>query len=190
MIPKILKLFIFILVSLSLSLLVIKFYNGVKIVLSPYLEPEAFAQNKNSSDYTQTTPALIPTQEHPPQKIRIPTLNLELSIKAAVIENGQWQLFTDHVSWLSASATPGKGNVILYAHNYPELFGKLNKLSAGEIIEVEQYSQWKQYIVSQVSQVKPNNVDSVISTDNRLTLYTCDGAFDEKRLIVVAIPQS
>lgn len=188
MLPKILKLFVFVLVSLSLSLLVIKFYDGVKIVLSSYKKP-ALAQDEVSPENTKinTTPTL--SQYGPPQKIRIPALSLEIPIKEAAIVNGQWQLFPDHVSWLSTSATPGKGNVILYAHNYPELFGSLNNLSEGATIEVEQYSEWKQYTVSEVSQVKPTDVDSVISTDNRLTLYTCDGAFDEKRLIVVAIPK-
>lgn len=125
----------------------------------------------------------------PPNLIFIPSLEISLPIAPGVISNNQWTLYDDKVSWLSTSNTPGDGNVILYAHNRQSLFGPLDKLEEGAIIEVfsasgEKYS----YQVREKREVLPNDLEAILSSEDQLTLYTCEGSFDEKRLIVKAFP--
>ena len=35
----------------------------------------------------------------------------------------------------------------------------------------------------------PEDVEAILSEDNQLTLYTCEGSFDQKRLVVYADPK-
>lgn len=128
----------------------------------------------------------IDTQKNTPESISIPTLKIELSIAPAVAKNNQWTLYDDKISWLVTSKTPGDGNVILYGHNWDNLFGKLGKLQLEEEITVVADGKSYTYAVSEIKQVTPGDVEEILSKENRLTLYTCEGSFDEKRLIVVA----
>lgn len=111
-----------------------------------------------------------------------------MTVAEARIENNQWTLYDDKVSWLSTSAQPSDGNVIIYAHNRKNLFGSLAKVSIGDDIFLEHLGKTFSYTVKEKNRVLPTSIDSVVSNENRLTLYTCDGAFDQKRLVIVAIP--
>ena len=123
-----------------------------------------------------------------PDRVYFPLFDLSLDISEGVIKNNEWTLYNDRVSWLSTSALPSKGNVILYAHNLPHLFGNLNKLSKGNEIVIMHDQNTYKYVVDKVVKVSPNDIDAVTSSQNQLTLYTCDGSFDQRRLIVTALP--
>lgn len=123
-----------------------------------------------------------------PDRIYFPLFDLSLDISEGEIKDNKWTLYDDRVSWLSTSALPSEGNVILYAHNLPHLFGNLNKLSKGDEIVVMYNQKTFKYIVEKVVKVLPNDIDAVTSSQNQLTLYTCDGSFDQRRLIVTALP--
>lgn len=127
-----------------------------------------------------------------PASIAIPTLDLDLPIAPGVVKNNQWTLYDDKISWLATSEPPGSGkNIILYGHNRPLLFGKLDSLQIGEEITVIDSSGVVfTYIVAQRHKVLPQDVDVIISPKNQLTLYTCEGSFDEKRLVVIAYPKT
>ncbi len=142
---------------------------------------------------TQTPPITAttsptPQTQYPPTAIRIAKLYLNLPVQAAVVHDNHWDLFDTSVSWLSTSSVPGQGNVILYAHNRKQLFGNLYQLKPGDVIEVQQQDHWLTYKVDISRSVTAKDIDAVLSTDNRLTLYTCDGSFDQKRLVVYASP--
>ena len=126
----------------------------------------------------------------PPSALSIPSLGLSLGIERAKIVNNTWTLYEDKVSWLETSFTPGKGNVILYAHNRPNLFGGLEKLEVGDQIFLTHQGRQIVYTVAQKREVKPERIDAVLSDQDQLTLYTCDGVFDENRLVVIARPSS
>jgi LPXTG-site transpeptidase (sortase) family protein len=128
----------------------------------------------------------------PPASIVIPTLDLNLPIAPGIVKNNQWTLYDDKISWLATSEPPGSGkNVILYGHNRPLLFGKLTNLQIGEEITVtDNNGMIFTYTVAQRRKVLPEDIDVIISPKNQLTLYTCDGSFDEKRLIVIAYPKT
>lgn len=144
-----------------------------------------------------------PPQEHvlaaveekrtsPPASIVVPTLDLDLPVAPGIVKNNQWTLYDDKISWLATSEPPGSGkNVILYGHNRPLLFGKLDRLQVGEEITVIDNSGVVfTYTVAQRRKVLPEDVDVIISAKNQLTLYTCEGSFDEKRLVVIAYPKT
>lgn len=140
--------------------------------------------------------ALVPTITQkisktfsPPAAISIPAVNLNLPVAAATIVNNQWTLFDDRVSWLTTSKMPGEGNVILFAHNRAHLFGDLKKVETGAEITVQSGDKKYSYLVTEKRKVTPNDVEAVLSDGDQLTLYTCDGSFDQKRLIVIAVPK-
>lgn len=124
----------------------------------------------------------------PPTKITIPAINLDLPVAPGVIVENKWTLFLDKISWLSTSSRIGEGNTILYGHNRVGLFEGLKKLNIGDEIMVTQDSKIYKFKVSQQRKVLPTDVEAILSSKNQLTLYTCDGSFDQRRLIVVAMP--
>lgn len=136
-----------------------------------------------------TQSAKIIEAVYPPTLISIKSIGLQLPIATGAIKNNQWTLYDDAVSWLTTSKTPGKGNVILYAHNREYLFGGLKKINIGDEIKIQTNEKEYSYLVNAKRKVTPADIDAVISDSNRLTLYTCDGTFDQKRLIVIALPK-
>lgn len=136
------------------------------------------------------TPSLSPISKIklPPTAINIPKIHKNLPIKPATIHGNDWDLFEDAVAWLSVSAVPGEGNVILYAHDWASLWADLYLLKPGDTIEVKQNNLWKVYNVTESRAVDLHDTQSVLSNKNRLTLYTCEGSFDQKRRVVYADP--
>ena len=66
---------------------------------------------------------------------------------------------------------------------------KIGPVNKGDIIYVLTPLKWYRYKVWQIQTVYPSNVSTVAPTKKEvLTLFTCSGFFDEKRLIVKAIP--
>lgn len=133
---------------------------------------------------------LIPIPTTPPNTIIIPSVNVNLPIAKGTIVDNKWVLYDDKVSWLATSQTAGRGNVILYAHNRDKLFGTLKDLEIGQEISLKQDGKSYVYQVTQKRRVTPHDVDAILSNNDQLTLYTCDGSFDQKRLIVIALPKS
>ena len=70
------------------------------------------------------------------------------------------------------------------------MFGDLNELEEGDTIEVMQSDVWRRYEVRESRSVTPSDVEAILSEDNLLTLYTCEGSFDQKRLVVYADPEN
>lgn len=126
--------------------------------------------------------------KQPPTSIVIPKIDKDLPIQAAVVKNNEWQLFDTSVAWLSTSAIPGEGNVILYAHNWNTLWGDLDKLQQGDEILLNQNGKAIRYLVTESRTVLPTDIDAILSEHDQLTLYTCEGVFDQKRRVVYAKP--
>lgn len=158
-----------------------------KIIIAIYIGAAIFRLTDPTLKWFKTSnqPASIPVNIVPPTEITIPSLSLDLKISPSIVKGNDWQLFDDKVAWLSTSALPGKGNTILYAHDRPGLFGDLYKLKINDVIEIYD-GKWNSYKVSEVHKVLPTDIDSVFGDKNRLTLYTCIGSFDQKRLVVYA----
>lgn len=162
---------------------------AMRLIPANVLSPEKVFASPQLIDPIPISANLRP-EVHPPTAIMIPSIDLHLPIAPGVISNNEWTLFDDKVSWLSSSKTAGLGNMILYAHNRVHLFAGLKNLKVGDEIVVEQDGKNYSYEVSETRKVLPNDLEAVLSPQDQLTLYTCDGSFDQKRLIVIALPKS
>jgi LPXTG-site transpeptidase (sortase) family protein len=125
-----------------------------------------------------------------PTAIRIPRVHIDLPIYPATIHNGDWEQTTQGVSYLSDSPRPGAwGNSILYGHNWPTLLAPLHDVIPGdELIIVDAAGKERTFIVQFINVVTPDQTHVLQPTpDHRITLYTCTGFLDLKRLVVTAI---
>ena len=88
------------------------------------------------------------------------------------------------------SASPGDaGNTVIFAHARDELFGPIRELKKDDAIYVLTKNSWHKYTVLETKFVEPKDVEVIApTTDETLTLYTCSGFLDSKRLIVIAKP--
>ena len=166
-----------------IGLLVIKFY--------PSKEVKHVKSTRSNPHVTLASPSPTPAvQAFPPRVISIPAVDINLIVSPGKIVNNQWTLYDDKVSWLATSQTPGHGNVILYGHNRPNVLGNLSKVQIGQEIIIETRGQKYVYQIAEKRKVLPNEVDVIVSDKNQLTLYTCDGSFDQRRLVVIAYPKA
>ncbi len=127
-----------------------------------------------------------------PSSIKFSRINLSLPVKSSKIENGIWEISDDSASFLNSSAKPGQGgNIVIYGHNKRKIFGPIiGSVRKGDEIELSaENGKVNRYSVSQVFEVKPENIEVVSPTDYEvLTVYTCTGLLDSKRLIIKAYP--
>jgi len=132
---------------------------------------------------TQTVP-----QEESPSRIIIPSLAIDLAVKSAKIVNGYWEVFPDSAAWGEGSGLPGQsGNQVIFAHAREGLFLPLRQVSLGMKVYVFTKGSWYQYEVKEIKEVTPSQIEVIAPTeDETLTLYTCTGFSDSKRLIVIA----
>lgn len=123
-----------------------------------------------------------------PERIVIPELSIDLAVKEAKIVKGYWQVFPDSAAWGEGSGYPGKpGNQVIFAHVREGLFLPLKDVKNGMRVYVLTEGNWYGYEVREIKDVYPNQIEVIAPTeDETLTLYTCTGFQDSKRLIVVA----
>lgn len=124
-----------------------------------------------------------------PIKISLPSINAELTIEETLIEKGIWQISETGVSHLATSAYPGNpGNIILYGHNTKDRLARLHEIKNGDIITVtSKNGRIFEYKVRSVEIVKPTEIEKLMShNDETLTIYTCIGFADLKRVLVKA----
>ncbi|OGM25624.1 hypothetical protein A2962_03780 [Candidatus Woesebacteria bacterium RIFCSPLOWO2_01_FULL_39_61] len=123
-----------------------------------------------------------------PKRVIIPELSINLEVKKAEIVNGFWEVFSEGSAWGSGSGLPGKpGNQVIFAHAREGLFLPLKDVAVGMAIYVLTDDKWYGYKVKEIKEVYPDQIEVISPTeDETLTLYTCSGFQDSKRLIVVA----
>ena len=128
--------------------------------------------------------------KEPPLRIVIPDLSIDLPIVMAKIVNGYWELSETTASHGMGSANPGElGNTVIFAHAREKLFLPLRKIKKDQNIYVLTPNNWYRYKVEDIKEVTPDKIEVIApSSDERLTLFTCSGFLDKKRLIVVALP--
>lgn len=145
------------------------------------------------SELSHSQVIVEPTQNkqvfYSPQRIIIHKLGIDVTVDDGGFLDDEWILFDSKASFLPTSGLPGEGfNTIIYAHNKPKLFGGLKKLKIGdEISLIDNKNKQFSYKVVSINQVDPELVRAIKSDlVNTLTLFTCDGALDEYRLVVQA----
>lgn len=125
-----------------------------------------------------------------PISLTIPSLGINLPIFPAKIVGNKWETTKEGLSYLSSSPLPGNlGNSVIYGHNWSNLLGNLDQVKPGdEIIITSSDTNTYRYLVHFVSVVTPDESHIYSNTpDYRLTLYTCTGFLDSKRLVLTAI---
>lgn len=145
----------------------------------------SFGQSPPETTTTQKRAAL-------PLNITIEAANINLPIKESNIIDGVWEISETGASFLSTSARPSEnGNIVIYGHNKKHLFGGLiGKNLVGSIVEIKLMNgDIYKYQITETKTVSPTDIEEVLPTETEvLTLYTCTGLLDSKRLIIKALP--
>ena len=113
----------------------------------------------------------------------------DVPVRPGEFRDGAWTLSYKYVHHLIDSAYMGqKGNMVIYGHNTASLFEGLAYVTEGDAIVVQGIAgEKKEYKVADVLVVGSDNVEALAERyPEQLTLYTCTGFLDSKRLVVVA----
>lgn len=127
-------------------------------------------------------------KEKIPQRIVIPDLGLDIDVVPSFIKNGYWEVFEDKAGWGVGSAYPGEiGNSVIFAHAKENLFEKLKFIKKDSKVFVLTKNGWFEYEAKNKFEVSPSDTKIVapVNSEKKLTLYTCSGYKDTKRLVVV-----
>lgn len=129
-----------------------------------------------------------------PVRLRIADLGIDLPIiPADPPKNGRWETTYNGISYLNNTPYPGvEGNSVFYGHNWASLLGNLKNAKVGSSIEVIfENGAVRHFNIEYVQIVGPNQTDILkVTKDKRITIYTCIGFFDSKRLVVTGIEMS
>lgn len=115
--------------------------------------------------------------------------HVETAVESLPFAGGKWGLSPDKATYLLQSARPGNGgNTVIYGHNYKGIFAGLEKVAIGNIVTVRlENGQERKYMVTSKEEVDTADTSYIQPTDYEvLTLYTCSGVFNGKRLVVRA----
>lgn len=124
-----------------------------------------------------------------PKRLAISRINITVPVAAGGIAKGEWLLNDNSAFYLPTSGKLSEGfNTIIYAHRLPNLFANLEQIKNDDFIEVfDQNDKKFVYKVFAVKSIMPTDLDQIRSQiKNSLTLFTCDGWFDQSRLVVKA----
>jgi LPXTG-site transpeptidase (sortase) family protein len=138
----------------------------------------------------KTIATIAPYTNSMPTRISIPTIGVDLPVIPSKIVRGKWEETTIGVSYIAKSPIPGEiGNSILYGHNWPTLLGDLPLVKPGDKITIAyQNTKPRRFTVVFINIVSPDTTSVLLPTaDRRITLYTCTGFLDSKRLVITAI---
>jgi LPXTG-site transpeptidase (sortase) family protein len=163
--------------------LVVFSFSSLKLV-------ELIRQRNNKLVFPQTFETNN-SKEVYPTRLEMSNLGIYLPISDATINKGTWEYSVNAVSYLKESPTPGNiGNSILYGHNWPNLLGPLKNVQPGDTLKIHfSNGEVKEFKAINVSIVTPDQTHILNQTEQPiLTLYTCTGFLDSKRLVVVFIP--
>lgn len=160
------------------------------IMFGLYLLSQRYSPNKLSfNDLSANT---VSVSGQMPEKIVIPSLNLNLPVYPAQIKDNEWEATAKGVSYLISSPVPGEiGNSVIYGHNWSSLLGPLVRIKPGDKIEVVMDSgDKKTFVVNFTTLVDPSQTGILAASDDaRITIYTCAGFLDSKRFVATAILQ-
>jgi sortase A len=135
---------------------------------------------------------LLSTKAPPtaPTRIVIPAVGIDLPIVEAQVTDGFWQTSDTSASHGVGSANAGEaGNDVIFAHARDGLFAPLRNIKDQSVVYLLTNNTWFRYQVTEINLVAPTQTEVIAPTpDETLTLYTCTGFLDSKRLIVVAKP--
>ena len=143
---------------------------------------------KHTSEYPQKYERIAYAK---PVKLTIPSVNIETIVEEKNIVEGIWEISRNTASYLSKSAVPGQGgNIVIYGQNKENVFEPLNEVDLDEEIYLsDEEGEIHRYYIVDIQVVDSDDTEVVLPTDYEvLTVYTCTGLFDSKRLVIKASP--
>lgn len=130
---------------------------------------------------------VLPVSSEKPLRIIIPRIHMDVPIIEASVKDGSWEVSESSANHGKGSAYPGQsGNMVIFAHARVNLFLPLRDILPSDEIYILSDKNWYAYKVEKITQVLPEQIEIINPTkDEQLTLFTCSGFDDEKRLIVI-----
>ncbi len=131
----------------------------------------------------QSTSDVIPTE------VSIPKIGLNLKVVSSPLVNGTWETYQGVANYAEGtSGINGKdGNIGIFAHDRNDGFTNIKLLNPGDTIVIKGENTIATYVVEKSAIANPSAVDVFYPTSEpKLTLVTCDGAFSEQRYVVIA----
>ncbi len=160
---------------------------ALTVLLIPSFLPKRVSKNPIT-----ISPELLnsASSQNIPVRVIIPKSDIDLKVIPAKIVDGYWETSETYASYGEGSGTPGQhSNTVIFAHARAGLFYNLKDIKNGDSIYVFTKNKWYSYKVNKIAAVYPNQKEAIEPTKKEtLTLYTCTGYNDEKRLIVTAAP--
>lgn len=129
------------------------------------------------------------TTPESPVRIQVPDVGIDLPVFPATLTGTKWTYTTKGVSHLSSTPFPGgNGNPVFYGHNWPNIFSGLHKSTLGQSIILTSSAGTKlTYTITDIQVVTPDKIEILNQTgDPRITIFTCTGFLDLKRLVITA----
>ena len=169
------------LLLIGLSILYFSDKNRIPNVSSSFENEPVRVEGFENSDYEENSL---------PKRIIIPGASIDIEVKPSEIVRGYWEVFENVAGWGVGSSVPGEeGNQVIFAHAREGLFASLEEVDEGDAIYLHTKDEWYEYNVYKIFEVYPSNTDVISNGEEEvLTLYTCSGFSDNKRLIVKAKP--
>lgn len=188
----------------STGVFVDSYRSSPQLIGSSFFQPQMGTQAENKKYSFASEPVKVDKQfieaaqaskkdkqNYPPVRIIIPSLSIDLPVKEAKVIDGFWQVFEETAGFGLGSAYPDEtGNQVIFAHAREGLFLPLKNIDNGQIIYIMTQKEWYKYKVVMIKEVLPSQTEVIAPTKEKiLTLYTCSGFADSKRLIVIAKPE-
>ncbi len=142
--------------------------------------------SKSSGNFSEVLASTTPSL---PKFVSIPKSKIYVQVAVGGYKYGKWIIDDNYALYLPNSGKLGEGgNTILYAHSRESLFGNLKKASIGDLVILgDANGKLYSYKVYSMEYIKPHQTEKINTGKNdTVTLFTCDGWFDEKRLVVKA----
>ncbi len=163
----------------------------ISILSLGYWSHKLFSRNPQNL----STPSAV---EIPQKKLALPVHisvgNLvDIPIESFLVEDDSLPVSDIKATFTLNSSKPGEaGNTIIYGHNSNQIFGRMRLLKGGErVVITTDDDQQHEYYVVDVQEYSLDQIDPLHPTNEEiLTLYTCAGFFDSKRLVVQAVPRA
>ena len=174
-----------------IGVVLIYFPTAIRSETSRKLQIPTFVAVSGSSHISIDPSLLSNTGLSPaPSRIVVPSVGIDLPVIEAKVTDGLWELSENTASHGIGSAYPGlTGNTVIFAHARDDLFGPLRRIGKNAVIYVFTPDTWYRYSVEEIKLVNPDQTENITATsEEKLTLFTCSGFLDSKRLIIRAVP--
>ncbi len=157
-------------------------------LLSSFLTAKLVQKSPETGDkvLAQNSPA-PKVEDNTPVRILLPTQGIDLPIQVAPVLRDTWQVF-ENSAGLGANTT--KNNLVIFAHARPGMFDHLGELRIGDHFYLFGTTKWQNFEIIEKSYILPEDINTVLKTANTrltVTLFSCDGPNDEKRVVIKAI---